>query len=265
LRSGLFLHPLLYNCCLKSILHQHCNCHGPNAAGNRCDCTCNLTYLVVLDVSAELAVFVAVHTYVDYDCTLFNHICSNEFSLTDCRNENICTATNFFKILCTAVTDCDSSVFVKKKHCLRFTHDVASSYNYTLFSAYVNVCQTDKFHNACRCAGEKIKVANHNLAHIYGMECIDILFGKNSQKHLFAVNTLGKRKLYQYSINFFFIIKSIDKLQEFFLSSLFGKGVFLGIKSALFTSLFLVIYINAACRVITYYNYRKARVNSFFL
>ena len=97
------------------------------------------------------------------------------------------------------------------------------------------------------------------------MECIDILFRKNTKKYLFTVDALGKRKLYEYSVDILACIEAVDKSEKLFLGCFFGKCVLLRINSADLARLFLVVYVYSACTVITHYNYGKTDVNAVFL
>jgi len=253
---------VLYFSSLNVIPHKHCYSHRTYTTGNRSNRRSNTAYIVIVHVSAQLAVFVTVHAYVNYYSALLNHVCSYKLSLTNCCHQYVCTAANLFKIFCAAVTDCNSAVFVEKKHRLRFTHDVTASHNNALLTAYFNTCQADKLHYTCGCAGEKVKISYHDFTHVYRVECIDILFRKNTQKHLFTVNALGKRKLYENTVNIGSAVQLINKLEQFLLGSLCGECIFLGIDSALCTRLFLIVYIYAACAIIAYDDYCKSCVNA---
>ena len=101
---------------------------------------------------------------------------------------------------------------MKKQHCLRLAYDIASSDNHTFLSAYINVGQADKLHNTRRCTGKEIEVSYHDFTYVYRVECIHILVRKNRKENLLTVNSLGERKLYQYAVNFLFIIKRVNKL-----------------------------------------------------
>jgi len=253
---------VLYFSSLNGVPHKHCYSHRTYTTGNRSNRRSNTAYIVIVHVSAQLAVFVTVHAYVNYYSALLNHVCSYKLSLTNCCHQYVCTAANLFKIFCAAVTDCNSAVFVEKKHRLRFTHDVTASHNNALLTAYFNTCQADKLHYTCGCAGEKVKISYHDFTHVYRVECIDILFRKNTQKHLFTVNALGKRKLYENTVNIGSAVQLINKLEQFLLGSLCGECIFLGIDSALCTRLFLIVYIYAACAIIAYDDYCKSCVNA---
>lgn len=210
---------VLKNSSFNGVFHKHCNGHWTNPSGNGCDCRSNRLNTFIIHVAAELTVFVAVHTNVDYDCTFFNHIRSYKFCFAYSGNNDVCPLCNFLKVLCAAVTYCNSCILMKKKHCLGFTYNIASAYYNTFLAAYVDVCKVDKLHYTCRCAGKKIEVTNHNFAYVYGVERINILFGRDRKKHLFAINTLGERKLDKNAVNILAIVKSINELKKFFLGS----------------------------------------------
>ena len=89
----------------------------------------------------------------------------------------------------------NGAVFVKKKHTHGLAHDIASADYHTVFAFDFNIAFCNKLHNACRCAGHKIIIANHNFANIYRVKGVNILFGADGVDNGFFIKVFGKRKL----------------------------------------------------------------------
>ena len=69
----------------------------------------------------------------------------------------------------------------------------------------------EHFHYACGCAGQKIILAEHYLAHIYCVKCINVLFGVNCFDYCLVVKVLRKRKLNENTVDVRLFVESFYK------------------------------------------------------
>lgn len=148
-----------------------------------------------------MTVFISVHTDVNYNRTLFNHITGDKFSFSDGGYQYIRSFGDFGKIFCLRVTYGYRSVCVKQKHSLRLSYYIASSDNDTFLAGNVDTRFLYKLHNSGGSAGKKVIVAYHDFSHILGSEGVNVFFLTYCVDDFFLVNMGGEGKLYQYPVN----------------------------------------------------------------
>ena len=153
-------------------MHQHCDGHGANTAGYRGYSRAKGLNVLIVNVAAKLAVFVTVHTDVDNNGTLFNHIGGDKFCTSDGGNKYVSLTAELFKILRFGVADGHGGVSVKHQHCHRLADDIASTDDNTVLADTAHGCELacqrsdivsdlyegdlDRFLVVCICAiGEK--------------------------------------------------------------------------------------------------------------
>ena len=163
-------------CSHKSIFHKHSNSHRTYATRNRCYIRSLWLYAIEIYISAKFAIFISVHTNINDNSTLFDHIACNKLRLTDSRNKNISISCNFSKILCTAVCNCYSAVFMEQKHSHRLTNNITSADYNTILAGNFYIFRMNKLHNASRCARQELIIAYHNLTNIRCVESVNIFF-----------------------------------------------------------------------------------------
>lgn len=162
------------------------------------------------------------------------------------------------------MTNSNCSVLMKQQHCLRFSHNIASSYHNALFAAYIYSAFLYKLHNTGRRTWNKIIIPNHYFPYIYRMKCVNVLLRGNRVYNSFFVYMLRYGKLHQYARNTVLIIKRVYKLQQFLLRGCIGKRIFFRVNPTFLTCAFLISYINLTCRVLTDDDYREPRCYSLF-
>ena len=97
------------------------------------------------------------------------------------------------------------------------------------------------------------------------MEGINVLFGIDCKNYLCFVKMLGKWELTKDAVDFFILIKLVNKGKKLLFSGAFGKSVHLGIVANLGAALLLISYINLGCGIITNDYNRKSRSYSVFI
>ena len=83
---------------LDHVFQQHGAGHRAYTAWYRGDKRAFVLNTFKIDIAAKLAVFVSIHSDVNHNCAVFNHIGSYKFRFTDSGNKDICTFGNFFKV-----------------------------------------------------------------------------------------------------------------------------------------------------------------------
>ena len=100
------------------------------------------------------------------------------------------------------------------------------------------------------------------MAHILGVECVNVLVGANSVYNGIFVYLLGKRELDQNAVYSVVIVELFNQRQKLCLRGLFGKSILKGLKAHLCARLFLVVHIYSGSRVITYDNNCQSNGNA---
>lgn len=153
---------------------------------------------------------------------------------------------------------------MEQKHSLRFSDNVAASDHNTVFALDINSAFGNKLHNPGRRTGKKIIIANHNFSHILRVKSVNVLFRRNCVYNRFFVNMLRQRKLNQYSVDFAVAVKTLNQRFKLLFGGVFRKCVFFGMNPDVLASLFLVVDVNSACRVVADNYYCKSYAFTFF-
>ena len=134
---------------------------------------------------------------------------------------------------------------MEQEHCHRLAHDIASADNYAVLAAHIYSCVGNKLHYACRGAGEEGIIAYHYMSHVFGVECVDVLFGADSVDNGCLVYLLGERELYQYAVYSAVVIELVNEVKKLCLGSLLGEGVLEGLKAYLGAGFLFVVHIHS--------------------
>ena len=207
----LFLH--LAQETLDRVLHKAGDSHRTYATRYGSDGRCNGLDSSEVHITAQLLCLgIAVHTDVDYHGTLRHHVGRNELRATDGHHQDLGTASHLSEVLRAAVANGDRSVCVEQEHCHRLTHDIGATDDHALFAAHVDSALFKQYHNARRGTRKEIVISDHDLTHVIGVECVNVLFGLDLEEHLGFVEVLGERQLNENSVDLIVVIKSFNKV-----------------------------------------------------
>ena len=114
---------------------------------------------------------------------------------------------------------------MQQKHCHRLAYNVAPADNNAVFAAHVHACFSDKLHNSRGSAWQKTEIAYHDMAHVFRVESVNVLFGTDSIYYRILVYLLWQRELHQYSVYLIVIVKLFNKLQKLRFGSLLRQSI----------------------------------------
>ena len=152
-----------------------------------------------MHIAYKLSLGISVHADIYDNGALFNHAAVNKLASADCNNQNIGIFRDFGKIFCFGMANSDRAVLLKKEHAHRLAYNIASADYDAVFAGNVNFILRQKLHNAGGSARQKIVVAYHNMADIFGVKGVNIFVGADGVYNGFFVNVLRERKLNQKS------------------------------------------------------------------
>ena len=123
-------------------MKEHGDGHGADAARDGSDVSCNVRYILKIDVAYECAIGEAIDSYVD-DCgPFFHHFLFNEEGAPHRSDQNVGRAGEGGEVFRFAMGDGDGGVavglFLHEDGCEGFAHCVASPYDDDMFSFHGN-------------------------------------------------------------------------------------------------------------------------------
>ena len=180
------------------------------------------------------------------------------------KNDDIRIAAHFPEIGGTGMANGDRTVCVKKQHCLGLADDIRAAYYNALLAANVNSASLKECHNARRGAGKEGIIADHDLAHVLGVEGVNVLLRIYSHNYFVLIKMLGERELTENSVYLLALVELVNERVKLFLSCIFGKLVGLGIESHLVARAFFIANVDLRRGVLANYNYSKSGAHTAF-
>ena len=119
------------------------------------------------------------------------------------------------------VANGNSCVPVEQQHCHGLAHDVASADNHAVLAVDLHAGAVNEFHDTRRCAGEEVVVADHDLAHVYGVECVHIFQRGNGLDDQLFIEVIRQRHLYQNAVYLVVLVQHADQIQQLFFRCVF--------------------------------------------
>ena len=129
---------------------------------------------------------------------------------------------------------------------------------YPFLAGDVDIVKCKQLHNAGGCAREKIVLAQHNFADVFGMEGINVLLGIDAVDDLVFVYMLRQGELNEYAVHRRIGVKLIDLCKERILVGIGGHSDLKGGYTHLKAALMLISYVNCGCRIVTDEDHRKS-------
>ena len=194
---------------LEGVLHQRRDGHRTDAAGYRRDIGALLTDILEIHIAAQLAVFISVHTDVDNNRAVLDHIGGDKFRNTDRGYQNIRPAAYLRKIFGTAVTDGHRTVFVQQKHTHRLADYIASSDYDTFLALDRDVIGMQHLHHAGGRTGKKIVFAEHDFADVHRVKSVYILARINRFDDCLVIKMLRQRQLNKNTVDVLFLVERL--------------------------------------------------------
>lgn len=119
---------------LEGIFHKAGACHGSDTARYWGDHGCLFRTCRIIHIAAQFPCLrIAVDANVDHCRAFTYHVGCHEFRSSYRHHEDLSLGSDFCKILCAAVGDCDCGVAVEKEFRYRKTHDIAASDDNSFF------------------------------------------------------------------------------------------------------------------------------------
>ena len=115
-----------------------------------------------------------------------------------------------------------------------------------MFAVHVNVVLVQHLHDPRRSAGQETRVADHDLAHIVGVEGVHVLAGVDGQQDLLLIVAVALRQgqLAQDAVDVLPPIQLCDEGQQSGLAVVGGQDKFFAVDAALLAVLLLVPYVH---------------------
>ena len=80
-----------------------------------------------------------------------------------------------------------------------------------------------KLHDAGGRAGTRTGTSSHQVAHIYGVKSVDVLFRRDGQQHAARIHLPRQRQLHQEAVDIRPLIQIVDDRQQFLGSDRVGR------------------------------------------
>ena len=141
------------------------------------------------------------------------------------------------------MADRDRAVLVEQQHAHGLAYDIASADDNALPALYGDLVLAEHFHHSGRCAGQKIVLAEHDLADVDRVEGVDVLFGADPLDHRLVVKVLGQRKLDEDPVDVGLFVERIDEREQLLLSRFGRERVLLALKANESARLLFIVYI----------------------
>ena len=109
-----------FNC----IDQQHRDGHWPHATRHGGDITGDFLGIGKIDIAAQFAVIVTIHTDIDDNRTWFDHVGSDDVAFAGSYHQDIGLAGMVAEIAGLGVTDSDSGACLQEQHRLRFANNI---------------------------------------------------------------------------------------------------------------------------------------------
>ncbi len=120
----------------------------------------------------------------------------------------------------------------------RFADDVTSTDHHYLRPFNLGARPNEKLLDAGGGAGEVVRLADHQLAHVYRVEAIHVFPGVDGEEDFFLVQVFGEGQLYQDTVDFRVVVQTVDYRYDFFLGGTFRKVNTFRIETQLFCGFF---------------------------
>ena len=148
---------------------------------------------------------------------------------------------------------------MEQEHGLGLAHDVGAPHHDAVLAGRVDVVGVQHLHDARRGAGQEIVIADHDLAHVGGVERVHVLGRVDMQQHLLLVVIVppGQGQLAQDAVDLRPGVQGVHQLQQRLLSDVGGQGELLAVKPALLAVLPLAGDVHPGRRVIAHQNDRQ--------
>ena len=153
---------------------------------------------------------------------------------------------------------------VEQQHSLGFAHNIGTPHYDTVLSGGINAIRIQHPHNAGRRTGQKIIIANHDLAHIDRMEGVHVLARINMQQHflLVVIVALRQRELTEDTVDFRPLVQGVHQLQQGLLACVGRQVKLFAVKAAFLAIPALAAHIDFGGRIIAHQNHRQTRPGS---
>ena len=99
------------------------------------------------------------------------------------------------------MTDGHGAVVPEQQQSHGLAHDVGATQHHTVLAAGRNAVFPQQFHDTIGGAGPADGVAHHHFAHVFRVEAVHILGGRDGAQHLAFVNMLGQGQLHQNAVH----------------------------------------------------------------
>ena len=139
---------------------------------------------------------------------------------------------------------------MQQQHAHGLADDVASADDHALLALHRDLIAVEHLHHACRCTGQKIVFAEHDLADVHGVERVHVLLRIDRRDDRLVVKVLGKRKLYQNAVDVGLVVQRFHQREQLLLCGLGRKRILLGHKADRFAGFLFIVDIHARGRVV---------------
>ena len=135
---------------LDGVGHQAADCHRAHSAGDRSDDGSLGLHGCEIDVSAEFAVLVKVHSDIDYRSSFLDHIPGHELRLPDGGHEDVSLPCDFRQILGAGMADRHGCIPVEKQLGYRKADNLATAKDHSLLPFNHDIPCLKKLYDAHR-------------------------------------------------------------------------------------------------------------------
>src|SRR5256885_7488824 len=210
-RSTLFPYPTLFR--------SRGDRHRSYAAGHGRDPARALFRRRKIDVTAELAVGVAIHADVDHDRARLDPISLYEASLADRGDEDIRLLRDAGKIACRGVTDRDGTARHQKLESHRPADDVRLADDHRVLADEVLAGVAEQGHAPVRRARPEQRALEHEPADVVGVQAVDVFLRIDALGDLIGIDGFGQGELHQDAVDGWIRVEAIDQREQRFLRS----------------------------------------------
>ena len=132
----------------------------------------------------------------------------------DGRHQDVGLAAHGGKVGRLGVADGDRGVLVQQQQGHGLADDVAAAHHHGALAGDGNPVALQQFEDARRRAGARSRQSGHEVAHVAGMEAVDIFLRSDRQQDALAIHLRRQRKLHQDAVDFRPRVQLRDDVQQ---------------------------------------------------